>query len=266
MKEPTESSAGAKSSTKRTASRKSERIKATNEMLVKAYVVMGRNVPDAAVIHAISDQLTTEFTDEQIAASLDRVMRECEWLTLKAIIERIPGRGTDDGRPEPETAWAMCPKSEDASVVWTQEMAAAHGIAKTLLDDGDAIAARMAFRETYVSEVSRARREGRPARWEVSLGFDKDGRVPVLAEAVEKGRISEKHALALVGDQAIELQKALPASKVPQLAGEVKEVVAKMPAGIRSAFAALVKQKAMPALSKQETEQMRAEDADAAAS
>jgi hypothetical protein len=125
----------------------------------------------------------------------------------------------------------------------------------------------MAFKESYISEVAHARAEVRPVKWEVSLGLDKNGRVPALAEAVEKNRISANHAMSLVGDQAVELQRALPSScDYPQLPGEVEDVVAKMPDGIRAAFAALVKQKAMPALSKQEIKQLRAEDADAAAS
>jgi hypothetical protein len=189
--------------------------------------------------------------------AIKRVMRECEWVTLKVIIDRIPRTGRDDGRPETETAWAMCPKSEDATVVWTEEMAWAFGVARKLLQN-DSIAARMAFKESYVAELAKARQERRQVRWEVSLGWDKGGRVAPLVDAVLEGRITAERAKALLGEQADELGKALPRGGHMALPpGPVDDVTAKavslMPDGIAKAFAALAKRKAMPMATEEDT-------------
>lgn len=142
------------------------------------------------------------FTDEQIIAALARVRLECRFISLVDVTERISGAGKDDGRPGPEAAWAMCPKDEEASVVWTDEMseAFASGV-RQLLRDGDPIAARMAFREHYQSLLDTARRDGIPVRWSVSLGWDKADRFRALSEAVEKNRLTQSHAMNLLGPQ-----------------------------------------------------------------
>lgn len=209
-----------------------KRLSGINKMLTDAFAFMNRPCPDAKVTLEWSAQLSA-FSDEQIAVALDRVVRECEWLTFAAIIERVP-----DGRPEPETAWATCPKSEEDSVVWTFEMSAAFGVAR--LHGGNEIAGRMAFLEAYKSEVAKARLELRPVRWSFSAGSDKADRVRALAEAVTAGRMEGKHAISLAGEQTNELRLALPETerkKLLLLEGDGPEV-ARLPENLRG-FAAL---------------------------
>ncbi|MGA7220026.1 MAG: hypothetical protein WBX38_17050 [Candidatus Sulfotelmatobacter sp.] len=208
------------------------RLSGINKMLTSAFAFICKPCPDAQVTLAWSDQLSA-FSDEQIAVALDRVVRECEWLTFAAILERVP-----DGRPEPETAWATCPKSEEDSVVWTCEMSAAFGVAR--LHGGNEIAGRMAFLEAYKSEVAKARLELRPVRWSFSAGSDKADRVRALAEAVTAGRMEGKHAISLAGEQTNELRLALPETerkKLLLLEGDGPEV-ARLPENLRG-FAAL---------------------------
>src|SRR3990167_3513220 len=100
----------------------------------------------------------------------------------------------DDGRPGPEEAWAMIPKDEDGSVVWTDEMAAAFRIAAPILYEGDAIAARMAFKEAYLREVAKAKDDGIQPRWFPSMGRNYEGREAALMEAAGKGYISYQRA------------------------------------------------------------------------
>jgi len=50
-----------------------------------------------------------------------------------------------DGRPSADEAWATVPKDEAASVVMTEEMSEALGIAKTLLDAKDPICGAYGF-------------------------------------------------------------------------------------------------------------------------
>jgi hypothetical protein len=227
------------------------RLSTAAAQLAMAYAVVNKPVPENQVLKTIARDLVSQFSDEQIGVAIKRVMRECEWVTLKVIIDRIPGTGHNDGRPEPETAWALCPKTEAASVVWTEEMATAFGVARLLLRDGDPIAARMAFREAYIAELAIARRRGIAVKWEASLGHDRYGRVAVLRQAADEGRISHNQARALLGELADELGpqedgRALSAHDPrEELTEETKKMVARMPSGIAKAFAALVKEKAM---------------------
>ena len=104
-----------------------------------------------------------------------------------------------DGRPSPEEAWSMVARSlndEGVTIVWTEEMASAFGVALGLTEDR--IAARMAFKEAYVGAVSAARKAGRQVRWMPSLGHDPAGREGPLIEAVNLGRLSVQHVRGLL--------------------------------------------------------------------
>ena len=125
-------------------------------------------------------------------------------LSLADVISRL-----DDGRPGVDEAWAMMPRDESQSVVWTDEMAVAYGVARPLLDAGEAIAARLAFRETYARVVTLARCERLPAQWRLSPGRDPASRAQAITDAVEKGRLSREHAMALLPDIANEQADAL---------------------------------------------------------
>ena len=92
----------------------------------------------------------------------------------------------------------MMPRDESATVVWTQDMASAWGIALPLLEEGDQVAARMAFVEQYRKLVQAARDRGEPARWTPSLGTDVGGRERALMDAVERGRLTAPHVAGLL--------------------------------------------------------------------
>lgn len=132
-------------------------------------------------------------------------------LTLAGIVSRI-----DDGHPGVEEAWAMLPRDEATSVVWTHQMSAAYGIASHLMDDP--VAARMAFKEAYTKAVQKARDDHIRPRWWASLGHDPQGREAVIREAVERGRLGVAHA-----------QKLLPNGQfddgLPALPGYVTDAV-----------------------------------------
>lgn len=100
-----------------------------------------------------------------------------------------------DGRPGVEEAWAMIPKEEYESVVWTQEMSDAFGVAYKFLKEGDKVAARMAFKEVYEKNVKRARAQKKPVKWTPSFGWDRTLRNAALIEAIEKERITATDAI-----------------------------------------------------------------------
>lgn len=115
-----------------------------------------------------------------------------------------------DGHPKPEEAWAMVAQSltdEAITLVWTQPMAEAFGIALGLADDQ--IAARMAFLETYKTKLSQARLDRIPAKWTPSIGSDKTMRDGALREAVRLGRLSAPHVAGLLPGVSVESLAAL---------------------------------------------------------
>lgn len=152
-------------------------IAVTAELCGKAYS------PGAAAMLA---QDLDGYEERAVLAALTRCRKELDGrpFNVAAIIARI-----DDGRPGVEEAWAAMPFDESQSVVWTAEMAQAWGACLHLLEDGDRIGARMAFKETYLRLLTIARDQKTPTRWTQSLGHDQAGRDAVLLDAVDKGRL-----------------------------------------------------------------------------
>ena len=131
------------------------------------------------------------YPEAQVMGALRRCRREVRGaLTVQDVVSRL-----EDGRPGVEEAWAMMPQSESQSSVWTDEMAAAFGVAAGLLEDGDKVAARMAFKERYADLVNKARESGRPPNWSASLGHDPHGRESAVKQAVENGRLTIAQAV-----------------------------------------------------------------------
>lgn len=152
----------------------------------------GRTFSPAAAAVFVSD--LSSFPDTAVIKALTRCRREVRGvLTVSDVVSRI-----DDGRPGPDEAWGMLPRDEDATVLWTEEMRTAWAAALPLLENDEAIPARMAFKEAYIREVAAARADGIGPRWTVSLGHNVDGRAEVVKKAVEKGLISMDHAKALL--------------------------------------------------------------------
>jgi len=136
----------------------------------------------------------SSFPENQVLGALVKCRRELKGkLRISEVLDRL-----DDGRPDANEAWAMIPKSESASVVWTREMAESFGIALPLIEDGDHVAARMAFIESYKSKCADARNNGVSVKWEPSLGHDRNGREHVLLAAVQKGLLTQEHAAKLL--------------------------------------------------------------------
>jgi hypothetical protein len=159
-----------------------------SENLIKAIVataqVMGTDLSEDAARMMCAD--LAEYPEPQVMVALQRTRREVKGrISVADVIARI-----DDGRPGPEEAWSMIPRSEEQTAVWTDEIANAHSAAAPLLALGDEVAARMAFKEAYVRLVTQARAARSPVVWRVSLGWDKAGREPAIARAVDQGRIT----------------------------------------------------------------------------
>lgn len=140
-----------------------------------------------------------------VLSALTRCRRELTGrLTLAAVIDRLADA---DGRPGAEEAWGLVAAvlaDERESVVWTDEMAEASNAATGLLETGDKVGARMAFRERYTALVSDAREAGRAVRWSVSGGTDAGRRAAVILKAVQDGRLHSGAAQAMLPSEATE--------------------------------------------------------------
>ena len=116
-------------------------------------------------------------------------------MSLSDILDRLP-----NGRPGVEEAWALIQqvmRNEQASIVWTDEMREAYGVAAVLADDP--VAARMAFKEKYTACVASSRALQRPVSWSVSLGWDQDQRTEAVQDAARRNLISQTYVDRLIG-------------------------------------------------------------------
>lgn len=145
------------------------------------------------------------------------------------VLAQIQRAEASDGRPGADEAWAMMPRSEAETVVWTEEMAEAMNAARPLLAEGDQVAARMAFREAYNRLVSAARLAHRAVQWVPSLGYDASGRVHVLVAAVQANRLSLGHVQQLLSPAQLEqLTMAGRGSEAPPMLPQVVELAARL--------------------------------------
>lgn len=144
----------------------------------------GRTFSEPAARVFVAD--LERYPEKEVIAALSRCRREVKGiLTVSDVVSRL-----EDGRPGVEEAWSMLPMSESQSAVWTDEMSKAFGAALPLIERGDHIAARMAFKEAYAKAVTLARDAGKSVSWNVTLGYDVQGRKPVIEEAVRVGRLT----------------------------------------------------------------------------
>lgn len=107
------------------------------------------------------------------------------------ILGQIERAAADDGRPDDAEAWATALRAGDeaVTVVWTSETAEAWGICRPVLDAGDEVGARMAFKSAYNRRVATARSQREPVRWSASEGHDLALRDDSLRLGVESGRL-----------------------------------------------------------------------------
>jgi hypothetical protein len=161
--------------------------------------LIGQQISDGAV-QAMVDELM-RYPEGDVLESLSRCRRELRTrvLTLSDVLDRMPG-----GHPGAEEAWAIVSAAigprgierEDVSIVWTDEMREAFGVALPL--GQDKVAARMAFKEAYTARVSAARANRQRPQWAVSLGYEPQGREVAVQQALSRNQISQAHAALLL--------------------------------------------------------------------
>lgn len=141
-----------------------------------------------------------KYTWEEVSAAMsvhERDPQEGRFFPLPAHI--IGNIRSKNKRPGADEMWAICPISEQDSVFWTMEAKAAFfQAALPLVESGDKIAARMAFKSAYDRLCDEADRHDEPVRWEFSPGFNRDGREKVLRQAINAGLLTNGEAQKLL--------------------------------------------------------------------
>ena len=124
-------------------------------------------------------------------------------LAMADILQRVQA---SDGRPGKDEAWAIAMTTNDEfeTVVLTDEIQLALAAAKSVLDVGDKIGARMAFISAYERFVGQARQDAKQVNWHVSVGFDAGRRIQAVTKAVELKRIPREHGQKYLADLSIE--------------------------------------------------------------
>lgn len=167
----------------------------------------GRTFSEAAARVFVQD--LSRYPEGQVIAALGRCRREVKGtLTVSDVVSRL-----EDGRPGIEEAWGMVPLTEAQTVVWTDEMAAAFGAALPLIERGDRVGARMAFKEAYTKAVMAARDQGKPVNWTASIGTDISGRFHALQAAVNEGKLplewAQQHVPQLTAPRNPQIEMAV---------------------------------------------------------
>jgi hypothetical protein len=167
--------------------------------LVDAYMLKGvdeTRVSAAMVLAWI--RTLPELTMNQVREAMQIHARDpdAKYPPTPADVLRIVQQRNGNAFPASDEAWsvALSAMDEDTSVVWCNEIAEAWGAAKPVMDAGDDVGARMAFRETYKRLVRKAVEEGRAARWWVTQGHDPQQRADAIRYAQARGLLTQTRA------------------------------------------------------------------------
>lgn len=155
--------------------------------------------PQATLMMAVDLE---NFGIDAVKTALARVRREATRLSLREVLDKLSQAG---GWLSSDEAWAVAIEAQDerATVVWTLEAAKAFQEAKPLLDMGDKIGARMAFKGAYERCVSQAMSEGQRPEVLPCYGHDANARESAINKAIAQGRISQDAALPYQQNNAI---------------------------------------------------------------
>lgn len=185
------------------------------DSLVSAIWMLKGQAPLTSGAKALFFRALATHPIEEVRAGLDAHLRDPkrgQYLPMPAdVIAQIMEIVANDGRPGMEEAWSISfrAKSEAATVVWTSEMCQAFFLCKPLLDAGDDVGGRMAFKEAYTRLVTDARAARTSTQWSATLGYDIEARDAILLPHVECGRIDR----SMLAGPAVGLETllALPA-------------------------------------------------------
>jgi hypothetical protein len=163
------------------------------EMLAIQYEMKEQSVSENVISYIIKQ--LEPYGYDPVMKALDKLGKESSYkINLAEIIKRI-----DDGRPSAQVAWSEIPKSEIESKVLTKEQNIALCAVSAMIDSGDMIPARMAFIEKYNELVEESRANAEPVKYVLASGFDKQGRIDAVSDAVQSGKLLKIVACHMLG-------------------------------------------------------------------
>lgn len=181
-----------------------------SQLLGDTYALLGREKAPNATATALFFRALGVHAIEDVRAGFEAHIKDPSrgrFAPMPAdILAQIEGLAAVDGRPGAEEAWAIACRASDESdtVVWSAEMAQAWQMCQPVMEMGDEVGARMAFKESYARQVDDARRLRRPVSWSVSLGHDASKRHGALVKAETMGLLASGDALRLAPPEAPE--------------------------------------------------------------
>ncbi len=189
----------------------------------------GRQAPLPETLRVWWASLEPYGIQEFRMACLAHIRREPKFPpTIAQLLELLGHR--EPGRIGAEEAWsrAVLACDESETVVMNDEIAQAWGVAKPIMDLGDEVGARMAFKEAYLRITSHA---AGPVKWWPSIGNDPHKRDIALAEAKRAGLLPAAHVQALLPPP---LTAATKGKGEPEGLARLKAEVAKLePASVK---------------------------------
>lgn len=194
----------------------------TNQEFAKCLLLLKAEYSDMPLIEGARREMWWAalggYPDGVLMAAVTRHIQSSSFKPQLNDILKACDAQTDGGWLGVEEAWALMPKHESESAMLTDEIAQAIAVATPLIEQGDRVAARMAFKDAYTRLVERAKLEGRQPRYFPSYGTDKHGAVAMLAKAVQVGQIPLERALEWKPESATEIVKMAGVRNHPLLA------------------------------------------------
>lgn len=158
------------------------------EALAATAEIMQAEVSPVALVVMAED--LQAYDQKLVMQAISRFRKESARFSLNGIIAQIE-KLTPNRRISADEAWAMYPHDEASSAVITNEIAEAMGIAQPLLNEGDKVGARMAFKTAYERITENNKANGVEPKWFPSFGSDSTGREFAITEAVRLGRLPQ---------------------------------------------------------------------------
>lgn len=169
------------------------------KLVIETYTAYGKAVEASAL--PMWERLLGKHSEATLRAAFDAHMLDPDagrFAPMPAhIAAQLEKRKPSAGHLSADEAWAIAAQAadEESTVVWTQPIAQAWGIAREVMPDK--VGARMAFKSAYERLISQLP-EGAELRWFPSMGHDPARREDALQRAVEQGRLTSEHAAGLL--------------------------------------------------------------------
>ncbi len=145
--------------------------------------------PSNSVISAVFDVLS-EYSLENVIGALSAHSKKSKFAPTPADICELIDSRSGSKHIGADEAWgiALASFDESATVIITQEIAAARELVMDIYESGDTTGARMAFRESYTRIIATAGNQ----KWYISPGTDRARRVDAITRAIDLGRLPKK--------------------------------------------------------------------------